>query len=798
MVDRKLEDVQAAASPASASPATEARAGERKAEPATPERVTRLGARTSVDEPEPTRPLESSELEPAAAAADELAPESWRLDPATRTPPDRHPVGKPDLFGRFDLSAPSCFLNRELTWLGFNVRVLREAEDMRTPLLERVKFIAIVFSNLDEFFMKRIGGLKQQVGAGIQDTTIDGRTPQEQIDECCDFVRWLEARARQALQQVMEELREHDILLALGPEDQAYLRDYYFENIFPLVTPQATDPAHPFPFISNLSLNLLVTLRYPGADGALSIARVKVPVGTGIPRLLKLQDRDTFVPLESVMAHNLDLLFPGMQIESQGMFRVTRNANTERDEDRADDLLALIETELQERRFAPVVRLEVVRGMRSDRRGMLAAELGLDEDTDVFEVDGLMAIRDLIELTAIRKPSLHDPPHHPVDNPALQSDQSIFHIIRSRGAILLHHPYESYTTSVERFLREASQDPKVRAIKMILYRTSAESKAISYLVDAARNDKQVAVVVELKARFDEQANIGWANRLEEAGIHVTYGVVGLKTHSKAILVVRQDYDGLKRYAHIGTGNHHAETARLYSDLGLLTCSPEIGMDLTELFNYLSTGYKPKRNYQKLLPAPKLCKQALIEKISREILHHNEGSPGLIQFKTNAIQDSSIVTALYKASQASVKVDLIARDTCCLRPGVPGLSDNIRVISIVGRFLEHSRIYYFRNGGDEEYYIGSADCMTRNLNSRVEVLVPVEDSSLREKLRFVLDTQLGDPIGAWEMQPDGSYLKRRPLDDPEGARSSQQAFIDRAEKQLRQATRLRRRRPRGLG
>ncbi|MHC4136712.1 MAG: polyphosphate kinase 1, partial [Planctomycetota bacterium] len=493
----------------------------------------------------------------------ETAPEA--PEPAeARTPPHPDPLPTPGPDGTHDFQSPDYFLNRELTWLNFNFRVLHEAEDERTPLLDRIKFISIVGSNLDEFFMKRIGGLKQQVGAGLHDLTVDGRTPQQQIDECHQVVRELEARKREALQQVMRALEEEGVVLtsyeALGAEDRDYLRQYYFDNIYPLVTPQATDPAHPFPFISNLSLNLLVTLRHAKDDEPL-LARVKVPVGAGIPRMLKVRDRHTFVPMESVMANNLDLLFPGMVIDSCVHFRVTRNANTELDEDKADDLLAMIETEMRERKFAPIVRLEATKGIEPHHRGMIAAELGLDEAADVYEKDELLGMRDLMELKAhpelqaLQKPALHDPPHHPVDHPLVSTDRNVFHVIRDVGSVLLQHPYESFTTSVERFLMEASRDPKVRAIKMCLYRTSAESKALDYLIDAARNGKQVAVVVELKARFDEEANIRWASRLENVGIHVTYGVVGLKTHCKVIQVVRQDHDGLRRYAHVGTGNY---------------------------------------------------------------------------------------------------------------------------------------------------------------------------------------------------------------------------------------------------
>jgi polyphosphate kinase len=755
----------------------------------------------------PTKPVEGESAKksaPSKTQSDKGAPRLRALpkqepeELRARTPAHPGLLPAPAEDGRFDPGDPACFLNRELTWLNFNFRVLHEAEDERTPLLERVKFLSIVSSNLDEFFMKRIGGLKQQVGAGMQSRTVDGRTPQQQIVERYEVVRDLEQRKRESFVQVDGLLAEQGIRLTtfqrVGKKHQRYLREYYLENIYPLVTPQASDPAHPFPFISNLSLNLLVTVRHPD-DGESSLARVKVPVGPGIPRMLKLHDCNTFVTLESVMANNLDLLFPGMEIESCELFRVTRNANTELDEDKADDLLAMIETELRERKFAPIVRLEVQKGMTTLHRGMLAAELGLDEHADVFEVEGIMSMRDLMQIAVLDgDPSLRDAPHHPIDHPDLQSDRNIFHILRDTGSILTHHPYESFPTSVERFLRDASCDPKVLAIKMSLYRTSAESRGVDYLIDAARNGKQVAVVVELKARFDEAANIRWANRLEQAGVHVTYGVVGLKTHCKAVLVVRRDYDGLRRYAHIGTGNYHAGTARLYSDLGLMTGDEPIGRDLTELFNYLTTGFKPKRDYQKILPAPKILKRRLLEKIEREVTGHSADSPGLIQLKVNALEDADVTRALYRASQAGVRVDLIVRDTCRLRPGIEGLSENARVISVVGRFLEHCRILYFRNGGDEEYFIGSADCMKRNLDSRVEVFAPVEAPALRAKLRVFLDMQLKDQRSAWDMQADGCYVQRTPT-GKKPAKSSQQAMIEWSEKLVKEATRLRRRKPR---
>ncbi|MBC8068821.1 MAG: polyphosphate kinase 1, partial [Deltaproteobacteria bacterium] len=502
--------------------------------------------------------------------------------------------------------------------------------------------------------------------------------------------------------------------------------------------------------------------------------------------LQRVGDSRRFVTLEDVIAHNLDLLFPGMVIETCTLFRVTRNAVTEGDEDLADDLLAMIETELRERKFAPIVRVEVQPGIPALHRSLLANKFGLAE-RDVFEADGMLGLRDLLQLSALDVPELHDSVHRPVDHPELGDGRNVFHQIRDAQQIMVHHPYESFASSVERFLREAAEDPKVRAVKMTLYRTSADSQVVKYLVNAARNGKQVAVVVEIKARFDEEANIRWATRLEEAGIHVSYGVVGLKTHCKVILVVRRDSDRLRRYTHVGTGNYHAGNARNYTDFGLFTCDEDLGHDMTELFNYLTTGYKPKRRYHKILMAPKLLKQALLEKIDREIMvHERDEGGGLVQIKVNALEDADVIAALYRASRAGVRVELIIRDTCRLRPGIPGLSENIRVISIVGRFLEHARIYYFRNGGDEEYYIGSADCMQRNLESRVEALAPVESSQLRRELRAVLKLQLGDGRSAWDLQPDGSYVQRGDTE-----RGAQDLLIDRAERRHREATRLKR-------
>lgn len=696
----------------------------------------------------------------------------------------------------FDLYDAEFYLNRELTWLAFNSRVLHEAEDSRIPLLERIKFIAIVSANFDEFFMKRIGGLKQQIGAGMRELSLDGRTPRQQVTECYKSVRDIESRKQELYHKLILLLEEKNIFIEdyseLLQKDKKFVREFYFKNIFPLLTPQSIDPAHPFPFISNLSINLLVTLRYPKASES-SLARIKVPVGHGSPRFLRVGKTDRFVRIEDVMMNNLDMLFPGMEIVSCEKFRVTRNANTEKDEEAADDLMAMIESELKERKFAPIVRLEVESGMSILHKGRLAAELELDGNNDVFEVPGMLAMRDLFEISALEHSKLHDVPHHPVDHPQLQSQRSIFHIIRDAGSILLQHPYESFSTSVERFLREASVDPMVRGIKMTLYRTSSHSRIIDALVEAAQNGKQVTVVVELKARFDEAANIRLAEYMEEAGIHVTYGVVGLKTHCKVIMVVRHDYNGLQRYVHIGTGNYHADTARIYSDVGMLTCDEAIGRDVTELFNYLTTGFMAKRNYYKLSPAPRFLKKALLTYIEREInLHKSQGS-GQIQFKMNALEDGEIVRALYRASMAGVKIDLIIRDTCRLRPGIPGLSENIKVISIVGRFLEHARIYYFRNGGAEEYFLASADAMKRNLEARVEILCPVESTVLKKELRTILDIQLGDQRSAWEMDSDGRYIQRNPgsTNPHEG---SHRLLIDRTLKRLKESIKQNKKRP----
>ncbi|MCP3901394.1 MAG: polyphosphate kinase 1, partial [Desulfobacteraceae bacterium] len=663
---------------------------------------------------------------------------------------------------------------------------LNEGQDERNPLLERVFFLSILGSNLDEFFMKRIGGLKQQVGAGVKKLSIDGMLPEEQIEACGSSVRDILIK-RQGLEVNLKKLLSKEGINfkkyhQLSKKQQAEVNAYFYTDIYPLLTPQGIDPAHPFPFISNLSLNLLVAAS-ESPKGHIFLNRIKVPTGIGVPRFIKVGNQELYINFEDLIANNLETIFPGMIIHGSWLFRVTRNAITEKFAEQANDLLVMIETALRDRKFAQIVRLEVEKEMSEQHRGMLAAELGIDAENDVYEVTGTIGKRDFIEISSIDRPELHFPRHQPCDHPKLFNEPgNIFHIIREEQNILLQHPYESFETTVERFLKEASRDPKVLAIKMTLYRTSSDSRIIQFLLDAANNGKQVAVVVELMARFDEYANIGWAEALEEAGVHVTYGVVGLKTHSKVIFVVRRDYNGLKRYVHVGTGNYHSGTARQYNDIGLLSCDPTFGEDLTELFNYLTTGYSPVRKYRKILPCPNILKNALLIKIEREIEKHKESNPGLIQFKCNALEDKEITKALYNASQAGVKVDLIIRDSCRLRPGIPGLSDTIQVISVLGRFLEHTRIYYFKNSGSEEYFIGSADLMKRNLESRVEVVIPIEKKELQMALREILDVQFSNKRSVWEMDSNGKYTQRVP-DNIDEEISAQEILINKAIERL---------------
>jgi polyphosphate kinase len=670
---------------------------------------------------------------------------------------------------------PPEFLNRELTWLEFNRRVLHEALDPRTPLLERVRFLGIFTSNLDEFFMKRVGGLKRQVAAGIRSRSPDGLTPAEQLAAIRRLLTpMLLDQARAYREDIVPALAVHGIrLLAradLTDADRRAAHEYFRTQVFPVLTPLAVDPGHPFPFISNLSTSLAVTLRHPYREERL-FARVKVP-GV-LPAWVRLPatagEEHRFVRLMDVILENMNDLFPDMEPLGAMSFRITRNADIERDEEDAEDLLELIEQELRQRRFEKVVRLE--HGPDPDPWILryLMTELDLEAD-DVFEMPALMDYRGLSVVADLNVPELRYEPYTPVVLPPLADDQAdIFALIR-QGDILVHQPYESFAASVERFVRAAADDPDVLAIKMTVYRTGAESPFIHTLIRAAERGKQVACLVELKARFDEERNILWAQALEKAGVHVVYGIVGLKTHTKTTLVVRREAEGLRCYAHIGTGNYHMQTARLYTDLSLLTCRPDLTDDLVDLFNYL-TGRSLKGASRRLLVAPINMKDRFLGLIEGEIEHARAGRRGRIIAKMNSLEDRSICRALYAASAAGVSIDLIVRGFCCLRPGVAGLSENIRVISVVGRFLEHSRIFYFGGGAEDpldgEFFIGSADWMYRNLLARVEAVTPVDGRLLRAKLWEILSLLLADQRQAWDMQPDGTYVQRRPAPDAGG-------------------------------
>lgn len=665
---------------------------------------------------------------------------------------------------QWDLNDPDLYLNREFTWLAFNRRVLAEADSEELPLLERLKFLSIFDSNLDEFFMKRVGGLKQQVGAGLDLRTVDGRTPQQQLEQIQIQVADMLADRSYTLRELLHRLAKNGVNVnsynALDDETRQILRRQYHKSVLPLVTPLAIDEAHPFPFLSNLSINVLLEIR-DEFDREPYLIRIKAPTSWHTPRFMRVGDRNQYVPLEEVIAGNLDLLLPGADILSVGFFRVTRNAIVERSADGANDLLELIEAELRDRRFAPVVRLEVSPDLREELWDFLAKQLQLAGRDDIYVVADMLGVKDLMQIASLDMPELRHAAFEPALHPRLAAATSVFAELDQNGPLLLKHPYQSYDQSVTRLLREAVNDPCVLAIKTTVYRTSIDSAIVPLLVDAVTRGKQVAVVVELQARFDEQANINWANRLEEAGIHVSYGVVGYKTHAKTTLIVRQSEDGtLKRYVHLGTGNYHPVTARQYCDIGLMTPDARIGADATELFNLLTSGSLRGRKYNKLLVSPQHMKQELLTKIYRETEHQRNAGNGRIQLKTNALEDADITRALYEATRVGTRVDLIIRDSCRLRPGLPGLSESARVISILGRFLEHARIYYFRNAGDEEYFIGSADLMTRNLEMRVEALAPIHDAKLKAELRQLLDLQMVDTCGAWEMESDGSYRKRQ--------------------------------------
>ncbi|MBV9934356.1 MAG: RNA degradosome polyphosphate kinase [Actinobacteria bacterium] len=655
-------------------------------------------------------------------------------------------------------AAEPRYLNRELSWLEFDARVLALTEDPTVPLLERVKFCAIFAMNLDEFFYVRVAGLKDQVAARLGPTAPDGIWPAEQLTAIRRRVTELLARLSTAfVGDIVPALANAGVRLvewsSLDAADRLHLVQVFDERIFPVLTPLAVDPGHPFPYISNLSLNLAVIVRDPDTAER-RFARVKV--ATLLDRFVALPDGERFVPLEQLIAAHLDQLFPGMEIECHYPFRVTRNADLTLEEEEADDLLAAVEMELRRQRFGRAVRLEIGPGMSDEVRELLTAELDLTPD-DVYELDGPLDPAGLMALHELERPDLKDEPFQPTTQPVLQGAENaqadIFAVLRERD-VLMHHPYDSFVSSVEAFIAQASRDPSVLAIKQTLYRTSGDSPIVRSLIRATERGKQVVALIEVKARGDELANIAWARALEEAGVHVVYGLVGLKTHCKAALVVREEPEGIRRYCHLGTGNYNSNTARLYEDVGLLTADPAIGADLTDLFNYL-TGYSRRVDYRRVEVAPSGLRTRMLDLIAREAEDPNRGR---IIMKMNSLVDQDVVDALYDASARGVRIDLVVRGVCCLRPGVPGLSDNIRVRSIVGRYLEHSRIYFFANRGNAEYYIASADMMPRNLDSRVEVIVPVADPDLQARLEEVLTANLDDDALAWELGPDDEWRK----------------------------------------
>jgi polyphosphate kinase len=655
------------------------------------------------------------------------------------------------------------FGNRELSWLAFNERVLALAEDPAEPLLERLKFLAIFASNLDEFYMVRIAGLKRRADMGLQVTFADGLSPREVLAALAERTRELVDRHARCFRDVLTPAlaaegihlrRWHD----LDAEEQTRLAAYFEAKLFPVLTPLAVDPSHPFPYISGLSLNLAVLVRNPD-DDVQRFARVKVP--NNVPRFVVVSSSSIeteYLPLEELIAAHLPMLFPGMEVVEHHLFRVTRNADFEVEEDRDEDLLQALERELMRRRFGPAVRLEVADDIDDEVADLLVSEIDVDTE-DLLRVPGLLDLSALQQMYDIDRPGLKERPFVPTTNPRFaegESPKSVFATLRD-GDVLVHHPYESFATSTQRFVEQAAADPRVLAIKQTLYRTSGDSPIVDALIDAAEAGKQVVALVEIKARFDEQANIKWARALERAGCHVVYGFVGLKTHCKTALVVRQEGNQIKRYAHIGTGNYNPKTARMYEDLGLFTADQDICADLTDLFNVL-TGYSRQTDYRSLLVAPQGIRAGLIERIEREIQFARSGRAAHIRFKTNHLVDEQTIDALYRASKAGVRVDLLVRTFCTIRAGVPGLSDNIRVRSILGRFLEHSRIYHFGGDGRAEYWIGSADLMHRNLDRRVEVLCQVGDRQAGAQLAEFLDAAFDEDTVAWELQPDGEWVR----------------------------------------
>jgi polyphosphate kinase len=695
-----------------------------------------------------------TEAETRTAEAD------WASDGST---PEAPPATTADAI---DTAQPEAlpddrYLNRELSWLDFNSRVLALASDPSLALLERAKFLAIFSSNLDEFYMVRVAGLKRRDEMGLSVRSADGLSPREQLRRIGERTQQLASRhAKEFMESVRPALADEGIIVVtwaqLDDDERSRLSTYFHEQVFPVLTPLAVDPAHPFPFVSGLSLNLAVTVRQP-EDGTQHFARIKVP--DNVDRFVELGPREggaaiRFLPMEELIAAFLSVLFPGLEIVEHHAFRITRNADFEVEEDRDEDLLQALERELARRRFGSPVRLEVADDMTENMLELLLRELDV-QPGDVIEVPGLLDLSSLWQIYGVDRPDLKDPPFVPATPPAFgerETPKSIFATLRD-GDVLVHHPYDSFSTTVQRFIEQAAADPNVLAIKQTLYRTSGDSPIVSALIDAAEAGKQVVALVEIKARFDEQANIKWARALEQAGVHVVYGLIGLKTHCKTCLVVRREGSTIRRYCHIGTGNYNPKTSRLYEDVGLLTASPDIGADLTDLFNSL-TGYSRKVSYRNLLVAPYGVRRGIIERIEREIAAKRDGADARIRLKANALVDEQVIDALYRASQAGVRVEVVVRGICALRPGAPGFSDNITVRSILGRFLEHSRIIHFR--AIDEFWIGSADMMHRNLDRRVEVMAQVKDPRLADQLNDVFDSAMDPTTRCWELGPDGHW------------------------------------------
>jgi polyphosphate kinase len=662
-----------------------------------------------------------------------------------------------------DNISPELYINRELSWVEFNKRVLHEACNPAHPLLERIKFIAIFSSNLDEFFMIRVSGLEKQVEAGNNTLSVDGLSPLQQLLEIRQrIIEMLSERSRLFYEELVPQLAEAGITFAKYeklPETHRHALNHFFdEQIFPVLTPLAFDPGHPFPFVSNLSLSLAVQLK--GSD-APRFARVKVP--DGLSRLVRLdrvkgiklpKGKIVFIWLEDLIAGNIQKLFPNVPVISVHPFRVTRDADIEIEEDEAGDLLESISQGLRQRRYGDVVKMDVNPGIPDYIKQVLMENLEIEE-RKVYEIPGVLGLSSLMEIMSVDRPDLKDVPFMP-RNPFLQQEEeNMFDLLKQRD-MLLHHPYDSFQPVID-FINCAANDPDVLAIKQTLYRVGSKSPIVQALIEAAERGKQVAVLVELKARFDEENNIVWARALEKAGAHVVYGLLGLKTHAKMLLVVRREEDGLRRYVHLSTGNYNAATARVYTDYSLFTSNPEIAADVSELFNYL-TGYSRQDTYRKIIVAPLNMRKWILEMIEREIACHKKYGNGHIMLKLNALVDPQVIAALYRASQAGVWIDLIVRGICSLRPMLKGVSDNIRVVSIIGRFLEHSRVFYFYNNGHEEIYLGSADMMQRNLDRRVEIIFPILENSFKKSIKHCLETMLQDNVQSWSLYPDGTYMK----------------------------------------